>query len=283
MGVCSCPRSYRMRPSVLVVEDDIATRTLLTVLMERSGFDVDAIGSGSDAVTLLSSVTYSTVMFDLHLPGTSGHEILAFLEVSDPDMIPHAVVVSSVQPRELDAVRQRYPQTAVIRKPFDLNELLQTVVCAAKNRAHGVRDAAAEFCRLSIVNGAKAGVLLVADADAGKLHLVRSFGYSADMVDRFVPVDANAPFPACNAYRHGSPVWLDSPAVASSEYPELETIFRANHSHALAAVPLMRDGKPFGAAGWSFRDARTFTEQERLRFEAIATILSSELSASVST
>lgn len=271
-----------MRPSLLVVEDDIATRTLLTVLMERSGFEVDAIGSGSDAVTLLSSVTYSTVLFDLQLPGTSGHEILAFLEVNDPDMIPHAVVVSSVQQQELDRVRQRYPHTAVIRKPFDLNELVQMVVRAAQNRDHGVRDIAAEFCRLSIVNGAKAGVLLVADHDADKLHLVRSFGYSADMVDRFVPVDANAPFPACNAYRRGSPVWLDSPTAASSGYPELETVFRANHSHALAAVPLMRDGKAFGAAGWSFRDARRFTEEERHRFEAIATILSSELSTQVS-
>lgn len=270
-----------MRPSVLVVEDDIATRTLLTVLMERSGFEADAIGSGSDAVTLLSSVTYSTVLFDLQLPGTSGHEILAFLEVIDPDMIPHVVVVSSAQPQELDRVRRRYPQTAVIRKPFDLNDLMETVGRAARNRAHGVRDIAAEFCRLSIVNGAKAGVVLVADAEADKLNLVRSFGYSDDMVERFAPVDASAPFPACNAYRCGKAVWLKSPAMASTEYPDLETVFRANHSYALAALPLMRDGKVFGAAGWSFRDPRSFTEEERHKFEAIATILSSELSARV--
>src|SRR6476661_956399 len=98
MGVCFCA-GRTMRPSILVVEDDIATRTLLTVLMERSGFEVDAIGSGSDAVTLLSSVPYSTLLFDLQLPGTSGHEILAFLEVNDPEMIPHAVVVSSSSPQ----------------------------------------------------------------------------------------------------------------------------------------------------------------------------------------
>lgn len=270
-----------MRPSVLVVEDDNAIRTLLTVLMERSGFDVDAIGSGSDAVTLLSSVRYSAVLFDLQLPGTSGQEILAFLEVTDPDLLPHVVVVSSMQRQELDRVRQRYPQTPVLRKPFDLKELLETVIRATRNRAHGPRDINAEFCRLSIVNGAKAGVILVAGSDAEKLNPVRSFGYSADMVERFAPVAADRPYPACNAYRTGTPVWLNSTLAASSEYPDLAPLFQANHSHALAALPLVRDGKVFGAAGWSFRDPRPFTDDERHRFEAIAAIVSSELQAHV--
>ena len=270
-----------MRPSVLVVEDDIATRTLLTVLLERSGFDVDAIGSGSDAVTLLSSVRYSTLLFDLQLPDTSGHEILAFLEVRDPEMIPHAVVISSSNPQELERVRQRYPETVVIRKPFDLKDLTDAVSRAATNRDHGPRDLTAEFCRLSIVSGAKAGVVFIADSEAAKLNLVGSFGYSMDVIDQFIPVDANAPYPACNAYRRGAPVWLDSPAAASNEYPDLATVFRTHHSYALAAIPLERDGKVFGAAGWTFREPRRFTEQERHRFEAIATILSSELAARV--
>lgn len=271
-----------MRPTVLVVEDDIATRTLLTVLMDRTGFDVDAIGSGSDAITLLSCVRYSSVLFDLQLPDASGHEILAFLEVNNPELLEHAVVVSSAQPQQLEGVRQRYSKTAVLRKPFDLKDLTEAIRRAAENRSHGPRDIAEEFCRLSIVNGAKAGVVLVADSEAERLNLVRSFGYSADLLDRFTPVNADAPYPACNAFRRGAPVWLGTPTAASSEYPDLETVFRANHSYALAAIPLQRDGKVFGAAGWTFREPRPFTEEERHRFEAIATILSSELGARVS-
>ena len=269
--LCALP----MRPSVLVVEDDIATRTLLTVLLNRAGLDVDAIGSGADAVTLLSAVGYSALLFDLQLPGASGHDILAHLEVNDPEMIAHAVVVSSSTAQELDRVRARYTQTPVIRKPFDLEELTEAVVRAA-DRDHKPRDIAAEFCRLSIVHGAKAGVVLVADSET-QLSVVRSFGYSPDMLERFMPVTADAPYPICAAYRSGSQVWLNSAATAASEYPSLQPVFRANQSYALAAIPLMRDGKPFGAAGWSFRDPRPFSEQERQHFEAIATILASEI------
>ena len=270
-----------MRPSVLIVEDDVATRTLLTVLMERSGFEVDAIGSGSDAITLLSSVKYSALLFDLLLPDTSGQEILAFLEVNDPDMIPHAVVLSSAPARELERVRQRYRDTPVMRKPFDLKDLTGTVLGVATNRGRAPHDMAAEFCRLSIVSGAKAGVILLADSDADRLNLAGSFGYSADVLGEFVHVDADAAYPACNAYRRGTPVWLNSPAVASDQYPEFETLFRTNRSYAIAALPLVRDGIVFGAAGWTFREPRSFTEQEQHRFEVIATILSSELGTRV--
>jgi CheY-like chemotaxis protein len=265
-----------MRPSVLVVEDDIATRTLLTVLLNRAGLDVDAIGSGADAVTLLSAVSYSALLFDLQLPGASGHDILAHLEANDPETIAHAVVVSSSTPQELDRVRARYAQTPVIRKPFDLEELTAAVVRAA-DRDHRPRDIAAEFCRLSIVNGAKAGVVLVADDDEAQLNVVRSFGYSPDMIERFTPLTTDAPYPICAAYRSGSPVWLNSPVSTTSEYPSLQPLFQDNQSYALAAIPLTRGGKVFGAAGWTFRDARRFSERERQHFEAIATILASEL------
>ena len=156
-----------MRRSVFVVEDDIATRTLLTVLLNRTGLEVDAIGRGTDTVTLLSAVSYSAVLFDLQLPGASGHDILAHLEANDPETIAHSLCRRA----------RRRLSTACVR------------------------------------------------------------------VTR----------------RHRSPV------------------FRANHSFALAAIPLIHDGKVFGAAGWSFRDPRPFSEQERQQFEAIATILASEL------
>lgn len=265
-----------MRRSVLVVEDDIATRTLLTVLLNRAGLEVDAIGSGADAVTLLSAVSYSAVLFDLQLPGASGHDILAHLEANDPETVAHSVVVSSSTPQALDRVRARYKQTPVIRKPFDLIELTEAVVHAA-DRDHKPRDIAAEFCRLSIVHGAKAGVVFVAEGEDAQLSVIRSFGYSPDMIERFMPLTADAPYPICIAYRSGSPVWLNSAVTAASEYPSLQPVFRANHSFALAAIPLIHDGKVFGAAGWSFREPRPFSEQERHQFEAIATILASEL------
>ena len=54
--MAACP----MRPSVLVVEDDLATRNLLRVVLNRYEFDVDALGSSVDVMMLLSSVDDAT-------------------------------------------------------------------------------------------------------------------------------------------------------------------------------------------------------------------------------
>ncbi len=270
-----------MCPAVLVVEDDVATRTLLSLVMSRAGFEVDAIGSGADAITLLSFVRYSALICDLHLPGTSGHDVLAYLEVADPDMLAHTVVVSSTQRLEIERVRTRYTSTQVFRKPFDLEQLTRAVVEATKGHPEGPRDVASEFCRQSIVCGAKAGVVFVKDAKEEKLNLVHSFGYSPEMIERFVSLSTDAPFPAAVAYRSASPVWVNSPDVLAAHYPALDKLWRDTRSYALAALPLLRDGVVFGAAGWSFREPRSFTEDERRRLEAIAVGLANDFRSAV--
>ncbi len=272
-----------MSPAVLVVEDDVATRTLLSVVMNRAGFDVDAIGNGADAITLLSLVRYSALVCDLHLPGTSGHDVLAHLETTDPDMLAHTVVVSSTQRLEIDRVRTRYVAARVFRKPFDLEQLTVAVVTAAKDNPCGRRDPAAEFCRKSIVSGAKAGVVFVRDPQDERLSLVRSFGYSSEMIERFVPVLTDSPFPAAVAYRSAAPVWLQSPESLEAQFPALANLWRDTQSYAMAALPLLGDGGAFGAAGWSFRQPRSFSEEERRRFEAIASDLSDEFGRTAST
>lgn len=263
-----------MRPAVLVVEDDAAIQTLLTVLLNRVGFDVDVIGSGSDAMTLLSAVRYSALLFDLHLPHSSGHDVLEYLDGKTPDVIPHIVVVSSAPNQELDRVRSRYSAINVLRKPFDVQHLTDAVIAAAANSVPVPRDASAEFCRLSIINGAKAGVILTPDAERRNLRVAMSFGHSAEMIERFRSVPCDGPFPACLAFRHGQPVWM---ASLSDEYPMLTPIFQADQSRALAAVPLLANGEIHGAAGWTFREPRSFTAEDRNRFEEIAAFMAKEL------
>jgi DNA-binding response OmpR family regulator len=268
-----------MRPALLVVEDDSATRTLLTVLARRAGYDVDAIGDGADAMTLLSRVEYSALICDLHLPVTSGHDVLAFIESSQAEMLHHTIVVSSTHPREIDSVRGRYPMVPVLRKPFDVEVLTAELTRITNRRQQRERDLPAEFCRLSIISGAKAGVLMLKDAREEMLNVVDSFGYDANVVERFAAVPADSPYPAAVAYRRASPVWLESPATLSAKFPAAVEPAQSNRSYALAALPLMRNGKAFGVAGWSFREAHQFSDEERKRFEAIAASLSNSLVA----
>jgi CheY-like chemotaxis protein len=270
-----------MRLPVLVVEDDLATRTLLRVVLNRAGFEVDVIGSASDVMTLLSEVTYSALLFDLYMHGVSGHELLALLAVTQPKMLPRVVVVSSAPKQDLERIRRLFANVRVIRKPFELEELIAAVSDAAGATATPPqRNVPVEFCRRSIISGAKAGVVLTPASDGLHFDLAFSYGYSKAMLEPFVPAVIDSPYPVCLAYRHGRAIWLASLSAASSEYPTIAPVLQANQSHALAAVPLVFDGRTVGVVGWSFREPRPFESEERRHFEDIAGLVARELTAS---
>jgi CheY-like chemotaxis protein len=268
-----------MRPAVLVVEDDLATRTLLRVVLNRSGCEVDQVSSGTDVLTLLSAVPYSALLFDLYMRETSGHELLATLFATKPEMLARVVVVSAAPLQELESISELYPMVRVLRKPFELTELIGAVEAATADVEQPARELAAEFCRRSILNGAKAGIVRIPAPDATHLDIAMSYGYTAAMLDPFTKLTIDAPLPICAAYRRQRPVWFASLTMASAEYPMLKPVWEANQSRALAALPLLDDGKCIGVAGWTFRDARTFAADERKRFEEIAEFLASEIAA----
>ncbi len=266
-----------MRPAVLVIEDDAATRTLLNVVLTRAGFDVDVIANGSDALPLLTSVHYSAMTFDLYMRGLSGHDLLQFVASNRPDLMRSIVVVSSAPAAELATVCEQFPGVRVLRKPFELQDLLGAVSEAAGGTEPIARDVTAEFCRRSILCGAKAGVALTAKCDRTHFDIAISYGYSPEILQRFVPISIDDPYPLVIAYRLGRGVWLSSVTAAEKEYPLLGSVWREHQSYAIAAVPLKWEDGPIGVVGWSFREPRAFDANDQKRFMAIADVLAREL------
>lgn len=262
-----------MRPAVLVVEDDAATRTLLNVVLTRAGFDVDVIANGSDALPLLTAVDYSALTFDLYMRGLSGHDLLAFVASKRPGLLNRIVVVSSAPAAELATLRDKFPAVRVLRKPFELPDLLGAVSEAASGIEPSARDVAAEFCRRSILCGAKSGVALTPRNDGTHFDIAISFGYSPEMLDRFVPISIDDPYPLTAAYRLRRGVWLSSVTAAEAQYPLLVSVWRDHQSYALAAVPLILENRPVGVAGWSFSEPRPFDANDQKRFWEIADLL----------
>lgn len=250
-----------MKPLALVIENDSGTRKLLDVLLTRYGFEVDLVATGSDALTLLENVRYSVLVLDLLVTGRSGTEILQWLEREQPEMLSRIVVLSSSSPVRLDAVREEWPGVRTIRKPFELDAV---VVAAAEASANSVRREPTEaesFCRLSVRAGAKAGVIVA--AAEGEVTPVLTFGYEPEAVQHFFPMTIDAPYPLCSSIRTAKPVWIASLTSAGPDYPVLQPVWSKHESRALAVVPLLHEGRAIGAAGWTFREPRLFTEREQ--------------------
>ncbi|MDP2325672.1 MAG: response regulator, partial [Gammaproteobacteria bacterium] len=70
--------------TILLVEDERDIHDLLKFHLERENFDVEAVGTGEEALRSLKSRTPSLVLLDLMLPDIDGLEVCRRLK-AQPD------------------------------------------------------------------------------------------------------------------------------------------------------------------------------------------------------
>jgi len=259
----------------MVIESDGSTRRLLEVLLARFGYDVDAVATGSEGQLLLESFDPDVLLLDRLVTGIGSLEILAWIAANRPAAIARTIVVSGAPEHDVCRVGEQFPGLTVIRKPFELSDVVDAANAACARIERRRRSFTEEFCRQSILAGAKAGLLVTSDGrDAS---LLCRFGYPPGMAEAYFPMSLAEAFPLCASMRHARPVWFASIAAVSAEYPLLTPIFERNQSRALAVVPLLRGGAVIGAAGWSFREPQIFDEDQKRRLTAIAETAAAEM------
>jgi len=109
---------------VCIVDDDEAVRDSLSLLLESSGLATRSYES-ADAFLQAGAQGMACLILDLHMPGTSGLELLRLLRrrgVCQP-----IVVVSGRRDPLLDAEVQAAGATELLSKPFDDEVLLNLV------------------------------------------------------------------------------------------------------------------------------------------------------------
>lgn len=114
------------KPFVLLADDNEATCTLITALLQRD-FAVDIAKDGHDAIEKLKRRQYAVVLLDLLMPLADGYAVLDFLREQRPDMLPRVVILTAaISRREMQRVRE-YDVAGVIAKPFEVDQLYAKV------------------------------------------------------------------------------------------------------------------------------------------------------------
>jgi CheY-like chemotaxis protein len=105
---------------VLVVEDDALTHTTLAMVLEQSGYPVEAVGTVAAALARLPHA--QCVVLDLNLPDGNGVEVLRRARALG---LPARIAVHTgvADPALLNEVRALKPD-ALFVKPFDPDELI---------------------------------------------------------------------------------------------------------------------------------------------------------------
>ncbi len=119
---------------ILLVEDETIIRQALRRLLERNRYTVSEAGSLQDALQQQPFSRFDLIISDLRLPGAPGTELIALAE-GTPVLImtSYASLRSAVDSMKLGAIDY-------IAKPFDHDEMLQTIARILRDRTTAARE-----------------------------------------------------------------------------------------------------------------------------------------------
>src|SRR5881397_701013 len=104
--------------SILVVDDDKNTRDYLASFLSASGYGVECVGTGDEAIERLASGNSpSMILLDIMLPGKNGIEVLATVKAIHP-MIP-IIILSGIGQIKTVVEAMKIGASDYLAKPFE--------------------------------------------------------------------------------------------------------------------------------------------------------------------
>lgn len=127
----------KKRKRILIVEDDIYIHQILRDVLEQmvTKFDIEVLSAfnGRQALNKLRVLTVDLIILDLMMPVMSGEQFLKKISenqrIADPK--PPVLVLTA-----MSSISNFVRGCPVMKKPIELNELIETVEMALEGRAY---------------------------------------------------------------------------------------------------------------------------------------------------
>lgn len=195
---------------ILIVDDDGSMRHMLSLILKREGYEVQAVGKGSEALNLVASESFDFILSDVVMPGMGGLELLQALKEKK---VETTVIMMSAY-GNLDTAVEAMKRGAYdyISKPFRPDEVLLALRKAEerenlrKENLRLRREVSREYAFGNIVGKSpkmmqlfdtikkiseyKTSVLIIGESGTGKEMVARCLHYNSPR--------NNGPFEALN-------------------------------------------------------------------------------------
>ncbi len=281
---------------VLVVDDDDVDRMTVTRGLRRAGIPaaVDEAATTAEALRLVATHRYDCVFLDYNIPGGNGATLLCGIKGAGMGV---PVVMLTGQGDEKVAVElMKAGATDYLPKaglsPERLAQSLRYAVELARasdaaKRSDADRRASAErTSRLQLVTerlsaalsegdvaalflgevraavAADTAWLAVVDTRRGVMRALGSAGYVAETARRFEELPLDAKMPANDVVHDAHPRTYPSRAALVAAYPDLRDALDGIDQEAVAILPLVAGGTPFGVMSLGFRVERVLDEAD---------------------
>jgi DNA-binding response OmpR family regulator len=112
---------------IVVADDDVDVRMLVTLKLELSGHQVVGVDNGADAVHACRETRPDLVVLDLMMPGMSGLDACQAIR-ADPEMAATSIILLTARAQETDVdAGLARGADAYVTKPFSPRELASRV------------------------------------------------------------------------------------------------------------------------------------------------------------
>jgi DNA-binding NtrC family response regulator len=114
--------------SVLVVDDDESMRSIVTMCLRNSGYNVVGTSGRSQVMALLNTRQFDVVITDIMMPDLDGSEVIRAVRTLQPDaaILPMSGGADARSELCFD-LAMRLGASVPLIKPFHLDELLMAV------------------------------------------------------------------------------------------------------------------------------------------------------------
>jgi len=125
MDRSSAPSEASRRPGILVVDDDAGIRENIADLLSSENYEVVSAANADEAMRVLESQRIDLLLTDFQMPGRNGVELIEAVRRAN-HRVPAILMTAYLYVFEQMDERRREGVT-LLRKPFDAEEILQTV------------------------------------------------------------------------------------------------------------------------------------------------------------
>ncbi len=115
---------------ILLAEDNIVNQKLALTLLKKSGFIVDAVANGREALETLKRIPYDLVLMDVQMPEMDGFEATRKIREPDSGVLDSSILIIAMTAHAMTGDKDRCLEAGMdnyISKPIDPKKLIEII------------------------------------------------------------------------------------------------------------------------------------------------------------
>ena len=118
--------------AIAIIDDDASFRVALVESLSSLGYETSEYASAEDYIRAIAGVSFDCVVTDIHVPGMSGLDLMKRL-AAQGSTTP-VVMITARSDSSLEAKVAAAGAVCLLRKPFEINDLIECIEEAVKEK-----------------------------------------------------------------------------------------------------------------------------------------------------